>query len=118
MEIAIAAKSREIRSALKLLISQSGNKDKITEPVDFIDLLKKIKNQKIRLVIIDWEFFNGDTVDLVTLFKKAYKDINFIVLGLRKKDQKAAQDANIDAFYLKSGNLKELVNVITKFRNK
>ena len=118
MEILVAVKSKEVRSALKVLISQNGSKDKITETIDLIDLLKKLKNRNIRLVIIDWEFFNGDTIEMITLFKKAYKDISFIILGIQKKDQKAARDANIDAFYLKSDPPQELVNIIGRFRDK
>ena len=118
MEILVAVKSKEVRSALKVLINQNGNKDKIIETVDLIDLLKKLKRQKIRLVIIDWEFFYSDTIEMINLFKKAYRDINFIVLGILKKDQKAVQDADIDAFFLKSDPPKELVNIIERFRQK
>ena len=55
---------------------------------------------------------------MINLFKKAYRDINFIVLGILKKDQKAVQDADIDAFFLKSDPPKELVNIIERFRQK
>ena len=116
MEILFAVKSKEVRSALKILINQNGNKDKIIETIDLIDLLKKLKRQKIRLVIIDWEFFYSDTIEMISLFKKAYRDINFILLGMEKKNQKAAQNANIDAFYLKSDSPKELINIIEGFR--
>ena len=118
MEILVAVKSKEVRSDLKVLISQNGNKDKIVVTVELIDLLIKLKSQKIRLVIIDWDFFDGDTIEMITLFKKAYRDIKFIVLGIQKKDQKAAQDAKIDAFYLKSDPPKELINIIDGFRYK
>ncbi len=118
MEILIAVKSKEVRSALRVLVSQNGNKDKVIETIDLIDLLKKLKSQKIRLVIIDWEFLNEDTIEMITLIKKAYKDINFVVLGIQKKNKKEALDANIGAFYLKSDPPKELINIIRRFRDK
>ena len=117
MEILVAVKSKEVRSALKVLINQNGNKDKIIETVHLTDLLKNLKSQKLRLVLIDWEFFNGETIEMITLFKKAYKEINFIVLGMQKKDRKAALDASIKAFYLKSDSPKELINIIRRFRD-
>jgi DNA-binding NarL/FixJ family response regulator len=118
LEILVAVKSKEVRSALKALINQNGNKDKIIDTVDMIDFLKKLKSQKLRLVLIDWEFFDSGTIEMITLFKKAYTDINFIVLGMNKKDRKSAIDASIDAFYLKSDPPKELINRIRMFRNK
>jgi DNA-binding NarL/FixJ family response regulator len=113
----VAVKSKEVRYALKVLISQNGNKDKIIEVAELIDLLIKLKNQKIRIVIIEWEFFYNDTIEMVTLFKKAYKDIKFVIIGIQKREQKAVQDANIDAFYLKSDSPKELINIINEFRD-
>ena len=117
MEILVAVNSKEVSSALRVLISQNGYKDKIIEIIHLTDLLKKLKSTAIKLVLIDWEFFDGDTIEMIILFKKAYSNLRFILLGIKKKDKKAAIEANIDAFYLKSDPPKDLISMITEFRN-
>ena len=116
MEILIAAKDKLIRSSLALLIKYEGRKDTVKDSADPINFLEILRNFYIDLVIIDWEFFFDENFEMMSLLKKAYPGIAFIVTGIKKENKKDAILSNMDDFYLQSDSPKELIKIIDRFR--
>ncbi len=118
LKILIAARDTKVRSSLGFLIKY-GTKNINTEAaVDLLDLLEKLRSRVIDLVLIEWEFFLGEALEMLALIKKAYPEVSFIAIGIMKKNGKEAIAANIDAFYLKSDSPEELIKIIDGFRDK
>jgi DNA-binding NarL/FixJ family response regulator len=116
VEILIAAKDKLVRSSIALLIEYEGKKDIIQNAVDPISFLETLRNFYIDLVIIDWEFFFNENFEMMTLLKKAYPDIAFIVTGIKKENKRDSANANMDAFYMWSDSPEELIKIINSFR--
>jgi DNA-binding NarL/FixJ family response regulator len=117
VEILIAAKDKLIRSSLALLIKYEGRKDIVKDSADPINFLEILRNFYIDLVIIDWEFFFDENFEMMSLLKKAYPGIAFIVTGIKKENKKDAIRSNMDDFYLQSDSPEELIKIIDRFRN-
>jgi len=116
VEILIAAKDKLVRSSLALLIEYEGRKDRIQNTGDPISFLEILRNFYIDLVVIDWDFFFNENFEMMTLLKKAYPDIAFIVTGIKKENKREAANADMDAFYMLSDSPEELIKIIDSFR--
>jgi len=116
VEILIAVKDKLIRSSLALLIKYEGRKDNVKDSADPINFLEILRNFYIDLVIIDWEFFFYENFEMMSLLKKAYPGIAFIVTGIKKENKKDAIRSNMDDFYLQSDSPEELIKIIDRFR--
>jgi DNA-binding NarL/FixJ family response regulator len=116
VEILIAAKDKLIRSSLALLIKYEGRKDTVKDSAGPINFLEILRNFYIDLVIIDWEFFFDENFEMMSLLKKAYPGVAFIVTGIKKENKKDAIRSNMDDFYLQSDSPEELIKIIDRFR--
>jgi DNA-binding NarL/FixJ family response regulator len=116
VEILIAAKDKLIRSSLALLVKYQGRKDTVKDSADPINFLEILRNFYIDLVIIDWEFFFDENFEMMSLLKKAYPGIAFIVTGIKKENKKDVILSNMDGFYLQSDSPEELIKIIDRFR--
>jgi len=116
VEILIAVKDKLIRSSLALLIKYEGRKDNVKDSADPINFLEILRNFYIDLVIIDWEFFFYENFEMMSLLKKAYPGIAFIITAIKKENKKDAIRSNMDDFYLQSDSPEELIKIIDRFR--
>jgi len=103
-------------SALRQLVSQYGEDDQIQEALYFKDLLTGIRLYKVDLVILDWDFFNSDTLEMISFIKKIHPSIGFIILGMKEKNRIEASKMDINTFFLKSDSPAKLLTLIDSFR--
>jgi DNA-binding NarL/FixJ family response regulator len=118
LKILIAARDTKIRSSLRFLIKYGTENIRTEAAIDLLDLLEKLRSHVIDLVLIEWEFFLGEALEMLALIKKAYPEVSFIAIGIMKENRKEAMAANLDAFYLKSDSPEELIKIIDGFRDK
>lgn len=112
----IAVKSKQVLSALRTLIEQSGFEDTVKEAMFFKDFLAKIRIGQIDLILLDWYFFDDDTIDMISFVRRINPKTNFIILGMQKKNKKDISSADVDTFFLKCDPPGELLRMIDSFR--
>jgi len=112
----IAAKNKILESALRSLLKLDSPDDEIFVTADSIGFFEKLSRLDLDLILLDWDFFNSETGDLIKMVKNDYPGTNLICMDIHHENIKNAFEACADAFYFKSDPPGELIKMIRDFR--
>jgi DNA-binding response OmpR family regulator len=99
VDILIADRDENLRSALKLLLKQDHHNIKITEAWNVESLKHSLCINKYNLIIIDWNFYRNRAYEVITDYRQS--NTNTIVLSNRMEDKTHALAAGANAFIYK-----------------
>jgi DNA-binding NarL/FixJ family response regulator len=109
MKILLAEKSKNIVSALMLVITTI--KDKEVKEIDIImhadkvdSLYKKLKKQKPDILIINGGFVNSKTREAVPGIQRMYPDMAILILSIDPELKKKYLEIGIKNFIIKGGS--------------
>jgi DNA-binding NarL/FixJ family response regulator len=112
MKILIADEDIRVRSALKLLVSQSPGQQSISECSDLDSFVTQAKTIKPDLVFLDWELPGKPAAALLFAMHVCLNTARVIVLSRRPDTEKYALDSGADAFFCKTDPPEHLVAVL------
>jgi DNA-binding NarL/FixJ family response regulator len=112
MKILIADEDIRVRSALKLLISQSPGLQSISECSDLDSFVTQAKTIQPDLVFLDWELPGKPAAALLFAMHVCLNKARVIVLSRRTDTEKYALDSGADAFVCKTDPPDHLVAVL------
>jgi len=115
IEVLVADRDVNIRSALKLLLINEHNNINITEAVNIENLQQLTGCRTYNLVIVDWSFSHNDTGRLIYRFRETQPSIIIIVLSKRREDKAAALEAGANAFVYKGDPPENLYNTLLTY---
>jgi len=116
MNILIAEERKNLLSALKLLLETEIEQiDYIKEVSDRRDLNKAVEAEKPDVLIMDGDFFNGNTKDAVISFKKYYPDMFLVIIDFDNGKKKMYQEMNVDLFISKGSSSFKVLNSLINF---
>ena len=115
MRIMIAVQNKVLESALISLIDLFASGDEILSCSDQNSFFKNIKKANINLVLLDWDFFDSKTREVIRLSKQ-YNPLTRLICMDTHHDNVKKDNAGADAFYYKSNPPVELLNLINGFR--
>jgi hypothetical protein len=123
MKILLAEKSKDLISALMLLLTHIKNNDvKSIGPilnVDRVDNLhKKIKKEKPDILIINGGFVDHKTSEEVNSLRKTYPMMTTLVLSADLEVQKKYLEIGMNNFILKGDSAEDFYISMVKFLNK
>jgi DNA-binding NarL/FixJ family response regulator len=119
MNILIAEERKSLLSALKLLLeSEIDQIDYIREVSDRRDLNKAVEAEKPDILIMDGDFFNGNTKNAVISFKKYHPDMSLVIIGFDHGEKKKYLKLNVDLFITKGIPSARVLNSLIDFVKK
>jgi DNA-binding NarL/FixJ family response regulator len=123
MKILLAEKSKNLISALMLLLNHIKNTDvkniSLIQNVDRVESLhKKLKKEKPDVLIINGGFADHQTSDDITVFQKLYPLMTTLVLSTDIGLQKKYLETGMDNFILKGDSAEDFYISIVKFLHK
>ena len=123
MKILLAEKSKDLISALMLLLTHIKNTDvKNIGPilnVDKVDnLYKKLKKEKPDVLIINGGFVDHKTSEEVTILQGLYPLMTTLVLSTDLKLEKKYLEIGLDNFILKGDSAEDFYISMVNFLNK
>jgi len=123
MKILIAEKSKDLVSALMLIISQikSTEVEEIGSilNVDKVDsLYKKLKSENPDVLIINGGFVNHNTRDIVPVFEELYPEMTILILSTDPRLEEKYSEVGIENFILKGNSAKDFYDSMVRFLKK
>ena len=119
MNILIAEERKNLLSALKLLLETEIEQiDYIKEVSDRRDLNKAVEAEKPDILILDGDFFNGNTKDEVVSFKKYHPDMFLVIIDFDNGKKKRYLKQNVDLFITKGSPSFKVSNSLIDFVKK
>ena len=123
MKILLAEKSKDLISALMLLLTHIKNTDVknigLIQNVDRVEnLYKKIKKERPDVLIINGGFADHKTSDDVNIFQKLYPLMTTLVLSTDIGLEKKYLEIGMDNFILKGDSAEDFYISMVKFLNK
>ena len=119
MNILIAAKRKNLLSALKLLLETEIEQiDYIGEVSDHTDLYKAVETEKPGILIIDGDFFGKSFKNAVTSFKESFPDMSLVVIDFDHGEKRKYLQMRIDMFITKGGPSGKVLNSLIDFIKK
>jgi DNA-binding NarL/FixJ family response regulator len=102
MKILLADDQKEVRSALRLLLEQQPQVDRVTEVSDLNDLLQQVWGDRPDLVLLDWELPHSVAPRaLISAMRTLKPEIKVVALSGRLEARQQALRAGVDAFISK-----------------
>jgi hypothetical protein len=123
MKILLAEKSKDLISALMLLLTHIKNTDVknigLIQNVDRVEnLYKKLKTERPDVLIINGGFADYKTSDDVTVFQKLYPLMTTLVLSTDLGLEKKYLEIGMDNFILKGDSAEDFYISMVKFLHK
>jgi hypothetical protein len=123
MKILLAEKSKDLISALMLLLTHIKNTDVknigLIQNVDKVEnLYKKLKKERPDVLIINGGFVDHKTSDKVTVLQKLYPLMTTLILSTDLGLEKKYLETGMDNFILKGDSAEDFYISMVNFLNK
>jgi hypothetical protein len=123
MKILLAEKSKDLISALMLLLTHIKNTDVknigLIQNVDKVEnLYKKLKKERPDILIINGGFVDHKTSDKVTVLQKLYPLMTTLILSTDLGLEKKYLETGMDNFILKGDSAEDFYISMVNFLNK
>jgi DNA-binding NarL/FixJ family response regulator len=113
----LADDESNVRFALRVLLEQRLAVQVVGEATDVNDLLNGIKTACPDVVLLDWGFGDGATIDLLSLLRTRCPNLAVIVLSGHPEAREAALAAGADAFVSKADPPEQLLTAIRSLQS-
>jgi len=119
MNILIAARRKNLLSALKLLLETEIDQiDYIGEVSDHTDLYKAVETEKPGILIMDGDFLGKNIKNTVTSFKESFPDMSLVVSDFDHGEKRKYLQMGIYMFITKGGPSGKVLNSLIDFVKK
>lgn len=120
MKLLIADDSLIIRNSLKKLIAAVVESDSVFEAVNVLDTIRKVKDVKPDVLILDLMMPGGSGFDVMKTVRE--QDYKIIVIALTnfatELNRKKAEEEAVDFFLDKSNEFSRVIEICNNLKNK
>jgi two-component system invasion response regulator UvrY len=101
MRVILADGESNVRSALKILLTQDLDTEVVGEADTFETLQRQVRDQRPELAIVAWNLVAADGRATLEAVRALSPGLRIVVLGLRPETRTVALDCGADAFVSK-----------------
>ena len=117
MRVLLADYHAEVRSALRLLLEQEPDILVVAEAAQAAGLVTRVREERVDLILLDWELPGLDGVDLLHALHKKCPKPRVIALSGRPEARRASLRAGADAFVSKGDPPERLLAALRAVRD-
>ena len=117
MRVIIADNHKEVRSAVRLLLSEKAGYALAGEAVAADELITQVTAGFPDLLILDWDLPGRPATDLLPLLLELHPRLAVVVLSCRPQLRRTALDLGAKAFVCKSDPPDALFKALEQYRN-
>ncbi len=118
MKILIGDGNPDVLSALEVFFKYNGQKNSVAKASSFKELIVKIEELDLEVVLLNWESFSDQISEIVDLLSNDYPHISIILISDQKKNRKEAMKIGADKFLLKSDSQEKIKKAVYSLGNK
>ena len=115
--IIIADPDPATRKALNLLLLRKMRTNDIAQVGDVETLIRTLAGETPELLLLDWRLYGSPAPETCQLLRKAYPNLNIILLSVNADDETAARKAGAD-FIHKGASPEDVIAKLTPFFKK
>jgi DNA-binding response OmpR family regulator len=117
IRILIADPDSATRKALILLLQRKMYTSSIFEVKDVETLIRSLADTPPDLLLLDWRLYGSPAPETCRLLRRAYPQMNIVLLSVDAEDAAAAKEAGADFIY-KGASPDELIATLTPLLRK
>jgi DNA-binding NarL/FixJ family response regulator len=116
MLILLADGRSKVRFALRVLLERQPGLEVVGEVVNAEDLINKVENTCPDLILLDWDLPGLQAEQTIAILRDFCPELHVIVLSGRPESERAALNADVDAFIHKTSQPENLLAAIEACR--
>jgi DNA-binding NarL/FixJ family response regulator len=116
MRVVVAARQAEVRSAVRLLVTQNLGMQVVDEALNASSLWTHIQDARPDLLLLEWELLGAEASAGLARLHALYPRLHIIVLSGHPETRQQALAAHADAFVSTADSAEQMIKILKTAR--